>query len=102
MQCVGYIQTVGWLKDDVLPETLSSLKLVLPEKKSSQTLHSLKQMVIITPKPLASLVIGFPDLLLVLDSLKKTDIISPPDIVLPEHFRTLSSLNNFRTLSSLN
>ena len=37
------------LKDDVLPETLSSLKIVLPEKKSSLTLDPLKQMVIITP-----------------------------------------------------
>ena len=39
----------GCLKDDVLPETLSSLKIVLPEKKSSLTLDPLKQMVIITP-----------------------------------------------------
>ena len=37
------------LKDDVLPETLSSLKIVLPETKSSLTLDPLKQMVIITP-----------------------------------------------------
>jgi hypothetical protein len=37
------------LKDDVLPETLSSLKIVLAEKKSSLTLHPLKQIVIIPP-----------------------------------------------------
>ena len=37
------------LKDDVLPETLSSLKIVLPGQKSSLTLDPLKQMVIITP-----------------------------------------------------
>ena len=40
--------TMG-LKDDVLPETLSSLKIVLPGQKSSLTLDPLKQMVIITP-----------------------------------------------------
>ena len=74
-------------------------------------------MVIITPKPLAPLVFEFPDLLLVLDSLKQMDItslwtLSPlvfSDIVLPNIFghctpwtilRTLSSPNKFRTLSS--
>ena len=43
------IEVFKSLKDDVLPETLSSLKIVLPEKKSSLTLDPLKQMVIITP-----------------------------------------------------
>ena len=43
------LHTFQGLKDDVLPETLSSLKIVLPEKKSSLTLDPLKQMVIITP-----------------------------------------------------
>ena len=74
-------------------------------------------MVIITPKPLGPLVFEFPDLLLVLDSLKQMDItslwtLSPllfSDIVLPNIFghctpwtilRTLSSPNKFRTLSS--
>ena len=37
------------LKDDVLPETLTPQKIVLPEKKLSLTLDPLKQMVIITP-----------------------------------------------------
>ena len=37
------------LKDDVLPETLTPPKIVLPEKKLSLTLDPLKQMVIITP-----------------------------------------------------
>ena len=54
--CIYVHYSVNWfvyllqgLKDDVLPETLSSLKIVLPEKKSSLTLDPLKQMVIITP-----------------------------------------------------
>ena len=37
------------LKDEVLPESLTSLKIVLPEKKSSLTLDPVKQMVIISP-----------------------------------------------------
>ena len=48
IQIILILLVIG-LKDDVLPETLSSLKIVLPEKKSSLTLDPLKQMVIITP-----------------------------------------------------
>ena len=82
-------------------------------------------MDIITPQPLASLVIEFPDLILVLDSLKQMDINSPwtlsslwtfsslntwtlSSLKIFGHypprsiFRTLSSPNKFRTLSSQN
>ena len=52
--------------------TMDSLKHGLPRK-----LSSLKQMDIITPQPLAPLVIGFPYLLLILDPLKQMDITSP-------------------------
>ena len=49
-QVLKLFEKVGnCLKDDVLPETLSSLKIVLPGQKSSLTLDPLKQMVIITP-----------------------------------------------------
>ena len=46
---IGLYTANDCLKDDVLPETLSSLKIVLPGQKSSLTLDPLKQMVIITP-----------------------------------------------------